>query len=356
MQDRIAQLAETVRSAAADRRRLCIRAGGTKDFYGNPLTGERLDPRPLCGVVDFDPAELVLTARAGTPLAEIESLLAARGQMLGFEPPHFGSGATIGGCVAAGLAGPRAGCPGPGRGAIRDFVLGAQLIDGRGRLLRFGGTVIKNVAGYDIARALAGSLGILGVIIELSLRVVPQPPGEVTLQFELDEGVALERMNGWGRETACLSAAVWEAGRLTVRLSGARSAVAALRRKLGGEALPDGDRFWSALREQRCAFFSGNAPVWRLSVPSNARPVSLGATELVDGAGSVRWLRTRLPAAEVRRRAVELGGIATLFRGGSRDQGVFAPLPPVLMRVNAALKAEFDPAGIFNAGRLVAGL
>ncbi|HET8691978.1 MAG TPA: glycolate oxidase subunit GlcE [Steroidobacteraceae bacterium] len=356
MQDRIAQLAETVRFAAADRRRLCIRAGGTKDFYGNPSNGERLDPRPLCGVVDFDPAELVLTARGGTPLAEVESLLAARGQMLGFEPPHFGSGATIGGCVAAGLAGPRATCPGPGRGAIRDFVLGAQLLDGRGRLLRFGGTVIKNVAGYDLARALAGSLGILGVIIELSLRVVPKPICEITLQFELDEVAALERMNAWGRETACFSAAASEAGRLTVRLSGARAAVVAVRKKFGGEALADGDGFWSALREQRSEFFAGDAPVWRLSVPSNARPVSLGASELIEGAGSVRWLRTGLPAAEVRRRAAELGGIATLFRGGSPDQGVFAPLPPVLMRINAALKAEFDPAGIFNFGRLIAGL
>jgi len=351
-------LVDAVRSAASARRTLCIRAGGTKDFYGNPPCGERLDPRVTNGVVAHDPSELVITVRAGTPLSEVESLLASRHQMLAFEPPHFGSGATIGGCVAAGLAGPRSASTGTARGSIRDFVLGAKLIDGRGRLLSFGGTVIKNVAGYDVSRVLAGSLGILGVIVELSLKVVPQPLCEATLRFECDESSALGYMNDWSREPLPVSASAWSGGELMLRLSGAPAAVAAARSRLGGEErhTQEATRFWTRLREQDATFFSADTPLWRLSLPSTAEPIGSGEPQLIEWGGSMRWLRSDRPAAELRRRAVALGGHATLFRGGDRAQGVFSPLSPPLARIHTALKSEFDPCGIFNPGRLVAGL
>ncbi len=358
MDEATAQLLEIVRAATAGRRALCIRAGGTKDFYGNSPHGELLDPRIATGVVAYDPSELVVTARAGTPLAEIEALLDSHGQMLAFEPPHFGSGATLGGCVAAGLGGPRCVFGGAARGAVRDTLLGARLIDGRARLLRFGGTVIKNVAGYDVSRVLAGSLGILGVIVELSLKVVPQPRCEATLRFECDEVSALGLMNDWSRMPVPLSASTWSGGELTVRLSGSDAAVATARARLGGEALDarSADRFWSQLREQDATFFSGDAPLWRLSVPTIAGPIGDGEPQLIEWGGAVRWLRSVRPAADLRHEAAALGGFATLFRGGDRAQGVFAPLPPAMARIHAALKAEFDPGGIFNPGRLVTGL
>lgn len=358
MDEATAQLVEIVRSAASDRRALSIRAGGTKDFYGNPPRGERLDPRTVAGIVAHDPSELVITVRAGTPLAEVEALLESRNQMLAFEPPHFGRGATAGGCVAAGLAGPRSASAGAARGAMRDFVLGAKLIDGRGRLLRFGGTVIKNVAGYDISRVLAGSLGFLGVIVELSLKVVPRPGREMTLRFELDEQAALECMNVWGREPLPVSGSAWSGECLTLRLSGAPATVEAARLRLGGEELDAhmAARFWSDLREQDAAFFAGADPLWRLSLPSTAAAVDSGEPQLIEWGGALRWLRSTRPAEELRRRASELGGHATLFRGGDRAQGVFSPLSPALARIHAALKAEFDPCGVLNPGRLVPGL
>jgi glycolate oxidase FAD binding subunit len=353
MDDVTLQLVDMIRRAAADRTALCIRAGGSKDFYGNIPRGELLDPRLSRGVVDYDPAELVLTARAGTSLAEVEALLLSRGQMLGFEPPHFGHSATVGGCVAAGLAGPRAGYAGAGRGLARDFVLGARLVDGRGRVLKFGGTVIKNVAGYDVARVLAGSLGILGVITEVSLKVVPRPPSEVTLRFEANEGEALRRMNEWGRQPLPISGAAWESGVLTVRLSGPPTTIAGASRGLGGEVVADGGRFWTGLREHETEFFAGDMPVWRIALPSNAPSLASNEPQLIDWGGAVRWLRSTLPNAELRGRIAALGGIATLFRGGDRAGGVFARLPPPLARIQAAIKAEFDPSGILNPGRLV---
>jgi glycolate oxidase FAD binding subunit len=359
MEEGTGQLLEWVRSAVSGRRALCIRAGGTKDFYGNAPRGERLDPRIACDVVAYDPSELVITARAGTLLTDIEALLASHGQMFSFEPPHFGSGATLGGCVAAGLSGPRSASTGAAaRGTIRDSVLGVRFIDGRARLLRFGGTVIKNVAGYDISRVLAGSLGILGVIVELSLKVVPRARCEATLVFQCDEASALAHMTDWSREPLPMSASAWSAGKLIVRLSGSKAAVAAARVRLGGDELEAqaAARYWIALRDQQAPFFAGATPLWRLSLPSTARPLGTAEPQLIEWGGAIRWLRSDLPSAELRHRAASLGGCATLFRGGDRSQGVFPLLSPAAARIHASLKAEFDPFGIFNPGRLVTGL
>jgi len=348
------ELAERVRAAAAAKRPLRIRAGGTKDFYGNVPRGDLLDPRACAGIVDYEPTELVVTVRCGTALAELESALDARGQMLAFEPPHFGAGATVGGCVAAGLAGPRRASFGATYGGVRDFVLGAKLIDGRGRLLSFGGTVMKNVAGYDVTRALAGSLGILGLIVEVSLKVLPKPVTEATVRLQLDGARALDRLNEWSGLPLPISATAWCGGELRVRFSGAEAAVGAARDRLGGELLEpvQADAFWRDVREHTQAYFAVSAPLWRLSVPSIAEPLRLDGEQFIEWGGALRWLCSTTQAARIRERAAAVGGHATRFRGGDRAVGAFAPLPATLMTIHRRLKAEFDPEAIFNPGRM----
>ena len=229
---------------------LRLRGGGSKDFYGNEPRGSILDTRGYAGIADYEPSELVITARCGTPLAAVEQALDEHGQCLPFEPPHFGA-ATFGGCVAAGLSGPRRACA----GALRDFVLGVKLVDGRGRVLQFGGQVMKNVAGYDISRLVAGSLGTLGLVAEASIKVLPRPDLETTLRLEMDEAAALEAMNRWAGEPLPVSASAWHEGTLYVRLSGSAAAVQAAAPRLGGSELADTVAFWRSLREQTHAFF-----------------------------------------------------------------------------------------------------
>ncbi len=354
----LGQLVEQVRGATQARTPLRIRAGGSKDFYGNPSRGQILDPRPWQGIEAYDPSELVVTARAGTRLAELEAVLAAQGQMLAFEPPHFGPDATVGGCVAAGLAGPRRASAGYTHGGLRDFLLGARLLDGRGQLLRFGGTVMKNVAGYDVARVLAGSLGVLGLLVDVSLKVLPLPRAEVTLRFELGEAQALERLCDWQGRPLPVSGSAWCQGALTVRLSGAEAALAAARGRLGGEAIAaaDASAFWQDLREHQLEWFAGELPLWRLAVPPQAPPLALVGAQLIEWGGGQRWLRSAQAPARIREEAARLGGHATLFRGGDRAGGVFSPLNPALLAIHRRLKQAFDPAGIFNPDRLVQGL
>ncbi|VXB48070.1 glycolate oxidase subunit GlcE [Massilia sp. 9I] len=344
----IEQFQERVRAAAADKQPLRIRGGGTKDWYGQGFEGEILDTRGYTGVVDYEPTELVITARCGTPLAEIEAILADRNQMLAFEPPHFGEGATLGGVIAAGLAGPRR----ANSGGVRDFVLGAKLLDGKGDVLTFGGQVMKNVAGYDVSRMLAGSLGTLGLLLEVSVKVLPRPFAETTLRLEMSEIDAIRRLNEWGGQPLPLSASCWHEGILLLRLSGAQAAVDAAVRLIGGEVVESAAGYWEALREQRLPFFGGDDALWRLSVPSTTGAIVLGGAQLVEWGGAQRWLRTGLDAATIRRTVSSVGGHATLFRGGDKSAGVFEPLQPALARIHERLKASFDPAHIFNPGRL----
>jgi len=346
-------LREAVCEAASNRVPLRIRAGGTKDFYGNATTGSVLDPRCHAGVVAYEPSELVITACAGTPLTELENVLAEQGQMLAFEPPHFGSTATLGGCIAAGLAGPRRMAYGPCYGGVRDFVLGARMMDGRGDVLTFGGSVMKNVAGYDLARMLVGSLGVLGVILEVSVKVLPRPAAQLTLSFELEQQESLDRLNAWAGQPLPLSASMWHEGVLRVRLSGSRAAVTDARGRLGGELMEASiaDAFWTNIREQTHPFFAGAEPLWRVSVPSTVSELELQGRQMIEWGGALRWLRTSQTAAEVRAAAQRAGGHATLFRGEPATD-VFTPLPAALMTIHKRLKAHFDPAGIFNPGRL----
>jgi glycolate oxidase FAD binding subunit len=341
------QLAEAVQAASATRTSLAICGNGTKRFYAGDIAGERLDVTGHRGIVSYEPTELVITARAGTPLAEIEATLAEREQMLGFEPPHFGAQATLGGTIACGLSGPRR----PYAGAARDFVLGVRILNGRGESLAFGGQVMKNVAGYDVSRLMVGALGTLGVLLEVSLKVLPRPAREISLAFEMEPGEAIARMNAWAGQGLPLSAACYTGGVLYGRFSGSEAAVKAARAGLGGEVVEEGAELWQALREHAHPFFAGDAPLWRLSVPPATAPMELPGERLYDWGGAQRWLRTDAPAQQVYHAAEQAGGHATLFRNSTMNAETFPPLGPGLRRLQRRLKEAFDPAGILNPGK-----
>jgi len=343
-----------IRKAAEERRPLRIRGGGTKDFYGGLPQGDILDTQVYAGIVEYQPTELVLTARAGTSLAAIESAMRARGQMLAFEPPHFDEGATLGGAVASGLSGPRR----PYAGAARDLVLGVRVLDGTGEDLSFGGRVMKNVAGFDVARLMTGALGTLGVITEVSLKCLPLPKAEATLEFECSADEAIRRANEWGTQPLPLSATCYHHGRMRVRLSGAQPAVTTAIAKMGGERVSSIDDYWTSLRDHTHLFFAGtraaDVPLWRLSVKSTAPYTDLGGEQLVEWGGGLRWLAAgdRTDAQRVRLWAAANGGHATLFRATDKRAGVFQPLDGTMQALHQRLKAAFDPHGILNRGRL----
>jgi glycolate oxidase FAD binding subunit len=359
------QLAGRIRAAADKGTPLRIRGGGSKDFYGEQLQGELLETAPLAGIISYEPTELVVTARAGTPLAALEAVLAERHQCLPFEPPHFAGDATVGGMVAAGLSGPAR----ASAGSARDYVLGLTMINGRGELLTFGGQVMKNVAGYDVSRLMAGSLGTLGLITEVSLKVLPVAPAEATLKFEMSQTEALRRLNAWGGQPLPLNASCWvdNAGvhTLYLRLRGAVAAVEAACKTLGGErqdnAQVAGD--WLACRDQRLPWFDerGNRDLWRLSVAQTAPVLDLPELPLVEWHGAQRWVRAEPgDAGRLREVALRAGGHATLFApAGDRSSPAtsrFTPLTAPLHRIHRELKRQFDPAGVFNRGRLYADL
>ncbi len=337
---------------------LRLRGAGTKDFYGEQFQGDVLDLSGHSGIVDYEPSELVVTARCGTTIAEIEQTLAARGQFLAFEPPAFqhqgragATGPTLGGAIAAGLSGPRR----MQVGAARDFVLGARLLTADGEELRFGGSVMKNVAGFDVSRLLCGSLGILGVITEVSLKVLPRPRCERTLQLRLPQGEAIDVFNRSGSLPLPISAAAWIDGVAWIRLSGAEPAVAAGLDRLGGAVVDDATAaaFWDSLRHQSHPFFSAET-VWRASVPSTAPPLAVKEPTLIEWGGALRWYGGGTD--EVRSRAAASGGTALVWAGKAPSSPRFHPLSPVVAEIHQRLKQRFDPRGIFNRGRLVADL
>jgi glycolate oxidase FAD binding subunit len=354
METVLQEFKERITAATANGSALRIVGGGTKDWYGNRLQGEPLSTLAYSGIIDYEPTELVITARCGTSLVEIEAALAEQNQMFAFEPPHFGAGATIGGIVATGLSGPRRAAV----GAVRDFVLGAVLMDGKGEVLHFGGQVMKNVAGYDVSRLMTGAMGTLGLLLEVSIKVLPRPPVETTLRFELDQADAIHHLNEWGGQPMPISASAWQDGALLLRLSGATAAVVAAKKKLGGEELGACANIWADLREQRSAFFKMQdaQPLWRLSLPSTTEPLTLPGEQLIEWGGAQRWLKADTPASDIRAAAAQAGGHATLFRGGDKQLGAFHPLTPTQAMLHRNLKAAFDPARIFNPARLYADM
>jgi glycolate oxidase FAD binding subunit len=378
MEAQLNSLIDAVRQAAADGRTLRLRGGGTKDFWGQSLTGEVLDTRAYQGIVSYEPSELVVTARCGTPLAELEAALAEKGQCLAFEPPHFGPGATVGGMVASGLSGPARATA----GAVRDFVLGARFINGLGEHLTFGGQVMKNVAGYDVSRLMAGSWGTLGLITEVSLKVLPVAPAEATLMIAgLAQGPALDLLHRWGGQPLPLNASAWvrdttaqpAADYLFVRLRGAVAAVQSATGKMAADAVALGAQVqamdnaeaaqdWRGSGEQTLPFFDAPSPdacLWRLSVPQTAPVLDLPYAQYIEWQGAQRWLWAPASAAlTVRELAQKVGGHATLFRASATHAeldkvvGVNTPLDPVQQRVQQQLQKQFDPKGVFATGRM----
>ncbi|MDP5293424.1 glycolate oxidase subunit GlcE [Oceanimonas sp. CHS3-5] len=348
MADLTSALLEQVQQARTDGTRLNLVGGNSKPFMGRTAEGEPLSLSGHRGIVSYHPVELVLTARAGTPVAEVQATLAERGQMLACDPPLFDGQATLGGTLACHLSGPGR----PWSGSIRDQLLGLRLINGQGEHLRFGGQVMKNVAGYDVSRLQAGAMGTLGVITELSFKVMPVPECTLTLVHELDADAALIEMNRLAAQPRPLTAACWLDNRLYLRLSGAASAVESTAHTWPGEVLEDGNAFWRDLREQRLAFFTGNAPLWRFSVRSTAPHDLPDAAWLLDWGGSQRWLRGEFDKAELERLAEAAGGQVALYRGGNRDAEVLHTLPAPMQALQRRLKAALDPDGLFNPGRL----
>ncbi|WP_434569105.1 glycolate oxidase subunit GlcE [Pseudomonas sp. Z3-8] len=338
-------LLEQVNRARASDTPLRIQGSNSKAFLGRQVAGEVLDTRAHRGIVDYDPTELVITARAGTPLRELLAALDAAGQRLPCEPPAFGADATVGGMVAAGLSGPRR----PWAGSVRDYVLGTRMISGHGHLLRFGGEVMKNVAGYDLSRLLAGSFGCLGVITEVSLKVLPKPRHGLSIRLEMDSREALEKLAEWGRQPLPISAASHDGDCLRLRLEGGEGSVSAAHQRLGGEAIDD--QYWTELNEHRLPFFAEDLPLWRLSLPNATGPLDLPGAQLVDWAGAQRWLKT--DADTVQALAREWGGHAVCYCPGATATP-FQPLAPALLRYHRQLKAKLDPQGLFNPGRMYA--
>lgn len=390
MQALLNDFSDRIRQASAAGTPLRIRGGGSKDFYGQSLVGEVLDTTAYKGVLSYEPSELVITVRAGTPLAEVQAMLAQKGQCLAFEPPHFtqswgasslagnGGGATVGGTVAAGLSGPARASV----GTVRDFVLGARLINGKGEHLTYGGQVMKNVAGYDVSRLLAGSMGQLGLITEVSLKVLPVAPGEATLMCAgVSQAQALELLNRWGGQPLPLNASAWVHDTtaqiaqdvLFVRLRGAVAAVETAVEKMGADAQALGaqvtrmdnaqaERDWQASGEQTLPFFSQSPSeddcLWRMSLPQTAPVLELPYANYIEWHGAQRWLWA--PASAVQRlrdAARQAGGHVTLFKTsaahGDADKsvGVFTPLDAVHQRIQSELKKQFDPANIFCRNR-----
>ncbi len=348
-QDISESLGKQVRQAAADRTPLRIVGGGTKSFYGRQEASHDSKEISLSkhhGITHYDPVELVVSVRTGTLLSDLEAALKAEGQQLGCEPPHFGPTATVGGMVATGLSGPRR----PWAGSVRDFVLGSRVINHQGKQLRFGGEVMKNVAGYDLSRLMVGAQGTLGIVTEISLKVLPKPSATASLRLEMPLDHALRRLSQWGRQPWPISAAAYWNGVLYLRLEGGRGSVKTTSERLGGDVLENG--FWQDLREHRLGFFELNdpRPLWRLSMPNNCGPLAIKGDTLYDWGGAQRWLRSECGADQIREVAARAGGHATCYTPAAAAP--FTPLSKPVARYHRKLKAQLDPEGIFNPGRL----
>lgn len=352
MSNDISQALQTrVTEAFENAKPLNIIGGNSKAFYGRVTEGEKLYVGEHTGILNYEPTELVVTARAGTTLIELQDALAEKQQMLPFEPPHFGDSATVGGTVASNFSGPRR----PYAGAVRDHVLGVKIINGKGEILHFGGEVMKNVAGYDLSRLMAGAMGTLGVLLEVSFKVIPVPEKELTLYRSCSIDTAITTMNDWANRPYPISAGVFDGENLYIRFSGSGNAVEAARKKFGGDELKDADQFWQRIREQRHAFFDGEQPLWRLSVAPASKHIALPGKTLIDWGGAQRWYKGEAKAEDIHRSAAEHGGHAAMFRHGDRSQP-FQALDPVIMRLHRNLKLAMDPKNILNPGRLYAEL
>jgi glycolate dehydrogenase FAD-binding subunit len=345
------QLQQQIAQAYSANSPLSICAGGSKDFYGRKIQGDNIDVTRHSGIISYEPTELVITARAGTPLSEIENTLDEKGQMLGFEPPHFSDSATLGGTIACNLSGPRR----PYCGAARDYVLGSNIINGKAEKLHFGGEVMKNVAGYDVSRLMCGSMGTLGLLLDVSLKVIPKPEAESTVALECDVQTAIDKMHQWMQQSLPLSASSYVDGKLYVRLASNEASIKAAHQTMGGELFKNIE-YWHQLKEQQHPFFDTELPIWRLSLASNAAPLNLQGDTLYDWGGALRWLRSNESADKIRHAVEALGGHATLFKNNVNQLDPFHELSPGIHTMHRQLRLAFDPANILNPGRMYADI
>jgi glycolate dehydrogenase FAD-binding subunit len=347
-----AALQQQVIDAQQDATPLDIVGGGSKSFLGRAGHEMQIDVSAHRGIVDYDPRELVLTARGGTTLQAVEAALSEASQMLAFEPPHFGNNATLGGTIACGLSGPRR----PYSGSARDFVLGCKLLNGRGEILGFGGQVMKNVAGYDVSRLLAGAFGTMGIMLEISLKVLPRPPASITVTSLCNPAEAIASMTGLLSKPYPVDGACYHGDKCYVRISGSALAVREARNKIPGDVVQDADEFWRALREHELPFFHHRSTLFRIMVKPATPPLDIEGSWLLDWGGAQRWLYSNEDIAAIRRRVEPAGGYVTVFRGGDHNDELFQPLSAPLLTIHRRLKAGFDPKNIFNRGRMYSGL
>lgn len=352
--DQTTTLQERILHAVEQAAPIEIQGLGSKQFYGRPShcrpPAEILSLAGHSGIVSYEPSELVITARSGTPLAEIIKVLEEHNQMLAFEPPLFDGSGTLGGAVASGLSGPRR----PYSGAVRDFVLGIKCLNGKGEVLSFGGQVMKNVAGYDVSRLMCGALGTLGVLLEISLKVLPKAEHEITLLRECNHEEALSLIGHFAGQDIPLSAVCHHGRQLSLRLSGAKTAILNASANIGGDELQEADKFWCSLRDQTHDFFTQASPLWRLSLPPATACLRLDGDAFIDWGGAQRWLKTGEDAEQVRQLCDAHDGHATLFRHDEHATEIFHPLSPGIAALHHQLKQAFDPHGILNPQRMLA--
>lgn len=341
-------LRQFIVAAARNKNPIQFIAGGSKAFYGAPAIGKELPISDNQGVINYQPSELVITVRAGTRLSELENLLASERQMLGFEPPHFTSSATIGGAISTGLSGPRR----VFAGAARDFVLGCKIINGKGEILSFGGEVMKNVAGYDVSRLMVGAMGTLGLILEVSIKVLPLPMLERTLSYLLNSDQALATMTQWRSQYLPVTAMCYDGKSLTVRVSGTESEVQATIKKLGVEGRVLDNHYWRDVNEQQLPFFQTQENIWRISVPPATPVLNIQGQWFYDWCGALRWLKTEQTAEHIFNVVQQAGGHATLFRSQQGDF-IAQPLVPRIRVINQNIKQAFDPYAILNRQRRI---
>ena len=349
MPDTITQtLCEVVRQASEASRPLQIQGNGSKSFYGPPGTGDKLSTSELSAIVAYEPSELFITARAGTLLSEVEATLDDANQILPFEPPHYGKQATIGGTVACGLSGPRR----PYSFAMRDCILGTQLINGKGEHLTFGGQVVKNVAGYDVSRFMCGAMGTLGVITEVSLKTIPKPESEITLVYEHMFEQASDFMQRLLQTNLPVTASYYENNCLYLRFAGNENVIEKIKERLGGEQLDKSKQLWHSVKEQQRDFFESDKNLWRCMVPVNCGALSISGESVCEWNGGLRWYTSDDDIRSVMKITKSAGGYATLFRANSPLTHRFAEPAAALKKLHLKLKQAFDPDNILNPGRM----
>ena len=347
MSDFRSEIVSEIQAAFQNKSKLSIQGGSSKAFYARQIEGKTLSLSGHTGIIEYEPSELYITAKSGTPLSVIERTIAEHNQMIPCEPPYFKNTATIGGTIACGLSGPRRAYA----GNVRDCVLGTEIINGKGEELRFGGRVMKNVAGYDASRLMCGALGTLGVLMTITIRLLPTPACEQTSILSLDESAAINKMNQWANTPLPISATFYDGQNLYVRLSGSSSSVIEAKKVLGGENFEDHDTFWKSVKEHQHEFFKNDDTLWRISVPPNTQAISLSSQSAMEWNGGLRWYKTDVDETVIREKVAKFGGQANLFKGNNCKEK-FHPLPDATMKIHKNLKNVFDPAGILNPGKM----